>query len=35
MEGARVSHSWCVNVVTHGYGGLGGAGMEVVDGKHA
>ena len=24
VEGRRVSHSWCMCVVSHGYGGLGG-----------
>ena len=24
VEGGRVSHSWCMCVVNHGYGGLGG-----------
>ena len=24
VEGGRVSHSWCMCVVGHGYGGLGG-----------
>ena len=24
VEGGRVSHSWCMVVVSHGYGGLGG-----------
>ena len=24
VEGGQVSHSWCVCVVGHGYGGLGG-----------
>ena len=23
LEGGRVSHSWCMCVVTHGYSGLG------------
>ena len=23
MDGGRVSHSWCMGVVSHGYGGLG------------
>ena len=35
MEGGQVSHSWCVCVVSHGYGGLDGAGMEVVVGTYA
>ena len=35
VEGVRVSHSWCMCVVSHGYGRLVGAGMEVVDGMHA
>ena len=26
MEGGRVSHSWCMVVVSHGYGGLDGGG---------
>ena len=30
MEGGRVSHSWCMGVVSHGYGGLGG-GRDGVD----
>ena len=25
-EGGRVSHIWCMCVVSHGYGGLGGGG---------
>ena len=32
--GGRVSHSWCMCVVGHDRGGLGGTGMEVVDGMH-
>ena len=24
FEGGGVSHSWCMSVVSHGYGGLGG-----------
>ena len=24
MEGGRVNHTWCIGVVSHGYGGLGG-----------
>ena len=24
VEGGRVSHSWCMCVVSHGYGGFGG-----------
>ena len=35
VEGGRVSHSWCMCVIGHGYGGFGGAGMEVVGGMHA
>ena len=35
MKGGRVSHSWCMSVVSHGYGGLGGVRIEVVDGMHA
>ena len=36
VEGGRISHSWCMCVVSHGNGGLdGGARMEVVDGMHA
>ena len=31
MKGRRVSHSWSMCVVSHGYGGLDG----VVDGGHA
>ena len=34
-EYGRHSHSWCMCVVSHGYGRLGGAGMEVVVGMHA
>ena len=34
VEGGRVSHSWGMCVVSHGYGGLGGAGVEAVDGMH-
>ena len=30
-----IGHSWRMCVVSHGYGGLVGAGMEVVDGKNA
>ena len=25
MESGRVSHGWCMVVVSHGYGGLGGS----------
>ena len=35
VEGGRVSKSWRLYFVSHGYGGLGGAGMEVADGMHA
>ena len=35
VEGGRVCHSWCMFVVSHGFGWLGEAGMEVVDGMHA
>ena len=35
VEGKPVSHSWCMCVVSHGYGGLGGSWMEVVVGRHA
>ena len=35
MESGRVSFIWCMCVVCHGYGGLGWAGMEVVDGMRA
>ena len=35
MEGGRVSHSWCMGVVSRSYGWLGGGRMEVVDGMHA
>ena len=31
----RLSHSWCMSVVSHGHGEFGGAGMEVVHGMHA
>ena len=24
VEGRQVSHSWCMCVISHGYGGLGG-----------
>ena len=34
MEGGRVSHSWCMCVVGHGYGGLGG-GMDGGGGWYA
>ena len=30
-EGERVGHSWCTCVGNRGYGGFGGATMEVVD----
>ena len=33
-EGGRVNHSWYICVVSHGNGGLVGAGMEVLDGMH-
>ena len=33
MEGGGVS--WCMCVVSHGYGELDGARMEMVDGMHA
>ena len=33
--GGRVSHSWCMGAVCHGYGGWVGAEMDVVDGIHA
>ena len=35
VEGERVDHSWFVGVVGHRYYWLGGAGMEVVVGRHA
>ena len=35
MEGGRVIHSWCICVVSHSYGVLGGAGVEVMVGRHA
>ena len=35
MECGRVNHIWCLGVVSHGYGGLVRAWMEVVDGEHA
>ena len=34
VEGGRVSHSWCICAVSHGYGGLGGGRDGVVDGMH-
>ena len=34
MTGERVSHSWCMDVVTHGNCGLGG-GRKGVDGWYA
>ena len=34
MEDGRVSHSWCMYVVGHGYGGFGEGRVEVVDGMH-
>ena len=34
VEGGRVSHSWCMCVVGHGYGGLSGGRDEVVDRMH-
>ena len=34
VEGGRVSHSWCMGVVTHGYGVLGG-GSDGVGGWYA
>ena len=33
VEGERVSHSWYMYVVCHGFGGLGGAGMECMRDK--
>ena len=35
MTGGRVSHNWCMSVVSNGYGGHGGGRMGVVDGMHA
>ena len=35
VKGGRVSHSWCMGVVSHGYGRLCGAGIEAVDGMQA
>ena len=35
MEGARVSHSWCMCVVVMAMVGWMGAGMELVFGRHA
>ena len=35
VKGGRVNHNWCMGVDSHGYGGFGGAGMDVVDGRHA
>ena len=34
MEGGRVSHSWCIGVVSHGCGGLVGD-RERGGGEHA
>ena len=33
MEGRRVNDSWYMGGVSHGYGGLGGSGMDVMVGK--
>ena len=33
LEGGQISHSWCMYVVSHGYGGLGGTGMELHAGQ--
>ena len=35
MEGGRVSHSWCMCVVVMAMVGWMGAGMELVQGRHA
>ena len=35
VKDGQVSSSWCMCVVSHGYGGLVGAWMEVVDDMHA
>ena len=35
VKGGRVSHSFCMCVISHGYSGLGGVRDEVVDGMHA
>ena len=35
VEGGRVSHNWYMSVVSHGYGGKCGRGVEVVCGMHA
>ena len=34
VAGGRVSHSWCMCLVSHGYGGLGGH-MDVGGGWYA
>ena len=34
VEDGRVNHSWSMGEVSHGYGGLVGAGIVVVVGKH-
>ena len=34
MNGGQVSHNWCMCVVSHGYGEVGGGRGEVVDGMH-
>ena len=35
MKGGQVSHSLCMCVISHGYGGLSGTEKEVVGGMHA
>ena len=35
LEGGRVSHSWCMGVVSDGCGGLGGGMDGGGDGMHA
>ena len=35
VEFGRVSHSWCICVVSHGYGGFDLEWKKVVDGMHA
>ena len=33
--GRRISHLWCMYVVSNGYGGFSGVVLEVVDSMHA
>ena len=35
VGGGLVNYCWCVGVVSHSYGGLGGAGMVVGNSMHA